>query len=128
MNSQALSYFVSFKAALVASRWDSPCISSPYLKLHAASPLTPAINGLLIFAVWLLVCFTAFRQPITARVSALLAGLPLLDWIGLLPISLWMLDARSNDPLAQHSAIISLALAPIAFILSRLLQRLSPAT
>ena len=100
--------------------------SMTVIPLHDEYP--HAMNGLLIFAVWLLVCFTAFRQPIAARVSALLAGLPLLDWVGLLPISLWVLDIRSADPIEVRVATVSLLLPPLAFLAGRLLQRLTPAT
>jgi 4-hydroxybenzoate polyprenyltransferase len=100
--------------------------SMTVIPLHDEYP--HAMNGLLIFAVWLLMCFTKFRQPISARVSALLAGLPLLDWVGLLPISLWVMDIRSGDLLEVRVALVSLLLPPLAFIAGRLLQRLTPAT
>jgi uncharacterized membrane protein YczE len=87
-----------------------------------------ALNGLLLFAIWILLCFTKFRQPLTARVSALLAGLPLLDWVALLPLGFWMLENRSPEIGYQSVALVSLLLPPLAFIAGRLLQRLTPAT
>ena len=84
-----------------------------------------AFNGLIAYCVWLSLCRTWFRKPISRHVSALLAGIPLLDWILLLPISLLLI---SEKPLVDPLSIACFAIPPLAFILALLLQRLAPAT
>ena len=84
--------------------------------------------GLVPFIGWLALCFSRCRRPISARVSAMLAGLPLLDWIALVPVSIWLLSLQSPSATDQAVAITSLLLPPAAFFLGRFLQRLSPAT
>ena len=64
------------------------------------------------------------RYHIAARVSALLAGIPLADWILLLPMCLVVPNAVSDTAAAD----ICLWLPPMAFIAGRLLQRIAPAT
>ncbi len=83
--------------------------------------------GLIPFGIWLALCVTKFQSPVSAHVSALLAGIPLVDWIILIPMSLsWVHLKRveSSDPMF----IAAIILAPLAFISGRLLQRLAPAT
>ncbi len=75
--------------------------------------------GLLPFSAWMLLCFMKWRRPIPHFVSRLLAGIPLVDWILLLPIA------------AVGSGNATLAcwiVPPLAFIAALLLQRLAPAT
>jgi 4-hydroxybenzoate polyprenyltransferase len=72
----------------------------------------------LVYAGWLGLCLTCFRVPVSRHVSALLAGIPLLDWIFLLPL-LTMLGSAE---------IASAVIPPLAFVSALLLQRLAPAT
>jgi hypothetical protein len=67
------------------------------------------------------VCQTIRRKPVSVHVSSLLAGIPLVDWMVLLPISL---SLGSWNPFA----IACFAIPPLAFISALLLQRLAPAT
>ncbi|MEI6674742.1 MAG: UbiA family prenyltransferase [Verrucomicrobiota bacterium] len=80
--------------------------------------------GLLPFGLWLGLCFTRFAKSPREQISALLAGIPLLDWVALLPLSLSMINHGQSTPLA----LTCLFLPPLAFIAGRLLQRLAAAT
>ncbi len=85
------------------------------------------IIGFLPFAVWMLFCLTKFRRPIPVHVSALLAGIPLIDWIALLAYCL-LLPPLAYPAAIQPYVIACLVIPPLAFITGRLLQRLAPAT
>lgn len=83
--------------------------------------------GLFPFVLWLALCLTKYRSPVPAHVSALLAGIPLVDWVILFPMALiWLRLERveAGNPMF----LIALLLAPIAFISGRALQSLAPAT
>lgn len=83
--------------------------------------------GLLAFFLWLLLCVTKYRSPVAAHVSALLAGIPLVDWVTLLPMALiWMHLERVEAFDSMFS--IAVFLPPVAFVLGRMLQRVAPAT
>jgi heme O synthase-like polyprenyltransferase len=84
-------------------------------------PLTFLTSGLIAYVIWLVVCQTIRRKPVSVHVSSLLAGIPLVDWMVLLPISL---SLGSWNPFA----IACFAIPPLAFISALLLQRLAPAT
>jgi len=91
--------------------------------------IDPSIGwlGLLPFAVWLFFSMTLYQSPVSVHVSALLAGIPLIDWILLLPLAkIWLSWERveSDEPMY----LIALFLAPSCFVLGRLLQRVAPAT
>ncbi|MEI8038593.1 MAG: UbiA family prenyltransferase [Verrucomicrobiota bacterium] len=85
-----------------------------------ALPLWPCLLGLLPYALWIALCLTVFRQPVSVHVSNLLAGVPLVDWIVLLPLAL-----ATGTP---GWAAVCLVLPPLAFLLGTVLQRLAPAT
>lgn len=72
---------------------------------------------------WLILCQSHFRKPISKHVSALLAGIPFVDCITLIPLSCWMLAAGTHS-----LPTISLILPPLAFLSALALQRLAPAT
>lgn len=72
----------------------------------------------LVYAGWLGLCMTRFRAPVSRHVSALLAGIPLLDWIFLLPL------VTLQGPFEIAGTVIP----PLAFAAALLLQRLAPAT
>jgi hypothetical protein len=83
--------------------------------------------GMVAFFMWMLLCVTKYRSPVPAHVSALLAGIPLVDWVTLLPMVLiWMRLERVEafDPMFS----IAVFLPPAAFLLGRVLQRVAPAT
>jgi 4-hydroxybenzoate polyprenyltransferase len=94
------------------------------------SPLLGVI-GMLPLALWLALCFTRFRRPIPRYVSALLAGIPLVDFIAACPVALaipfGLFGARPAIFAFPH--LMALLLIPlIAFVLGRLLQKVAPAT
>lgn len=82
------------------------------------------ITALLPYAVWTTLAFTRFRQPVSKRVSALLAGFPLVDFILLFPIAIFFISGFGLSPFA----LVCLILPPIAFGCANALQRLAPAT
>ncbi len=83
--------------------------------------------GFIPFAVWMLLCLTKYRRPIPVHVSALLAGIPLIDWIALLAYCL-LLPPLAYPTAIQPYVIACLVIPPLAFVTGRLLQRLAPAT
>jgi 4-hydroxybenzoate polyprenyltransferase len=80
--------------------------------------------GLLPFAAWLGLCFTRYRRPLPMQISALLAGLPLLDWVFLLPLSFGLISHGQANPFY----LTCLLLPPLAVLSGRCLQRLAAAT
>jgi len=103
-----------FSGVLAASLWT-------YLSVKAG------IIGFLPFAVWLAFCLTRFRRPIPVHVSALLAGIPLIDWIAMLAYCL-LLPPLAYPQAIQPYVVACLVIPPLAFIAGRLLQKLAPAT
>jgi heme O synthase-like polyprenyltransferase len=84
-----------------------------------------ALIALIPCAIWLTLCLTRFRKPIPAHVSALLAGIPLLDWVALLAFATYSVY-HDHD---MHWIIVTcFLLPPTAFLTGRLLQRVAPAT
>jgi hypothetical protein len=104
---------------LAAAAWVF-CASCLCLSL----PLVTCVLGLLPYGLWVLFSLTVFRRPASAHVASLLAGIPLVDWGVLLPLS----QARNAHGLPEVLTAICLLLPPLAFLLGRLLQRLAPAT
>lgn len=86
-----------------------------------ACPLDVSIFGIFPYALWIALCLTVFRKPVHRLISNLLAGIPLVDWIVLLPLAL---VATAPGGLA----IGCLIGPPIAFLAGKALQRLAPAT
>ena len=91
--------------------------------LGLSLPLTTCLLGLLPYALWMALCLTCFRRPVSRHVSNLLVGIPLVDWIVLLPLALAQ-GAHGWSALAATS----LWLPPLALVLGKLLQRVAPAT
>lgn len=87
------------------------------------------IIGMLPFAVWLTFCLTYFKKPIPRYVSALLAGIPLVDLIAAVPL-VRELDLAKYPPgfLFLPHLVAMLVIPVAAFLIGRLLQRLAPAT
>jgi hypothetical protein len=89
------------------------------------------IVGMIPFLIWLTLCLTRFRRPIPRYVSALLAGIPLVDFIAAAPLAfglpsmLWG-KYRNVTEFPHLTALLILPLA--AFVLGRLLQKVAPAT
>jgi 4-hydroxybenzoate polyprenyltransferase len=82
-------------------------------------PPANAMTGLLPYALWTGLCL--FRRiGIGEKISGLLAGIPLVDWMLLLPIHLAFEAVRSEG--------LCLWLPPAAFLAGKALQRLAPAT
>lgn len=97
-----------------------PIISGRYLM--SDYPLV-GIKGLIPFALWLTITLIYFRKPIPRYVSALLAGIPLVDLIAAIPQHLLL-----KMP-ADYAHTTAMVVVPVtAFILGRALQKLAPAT
>ncbi len=91
-----------------------PLLAMPCLTMAGWPQMSLA--GMVPFAVWMAIAFTKYSKPIPAYVSALLAGIPLVDLIALTPIAWW-------EGMPEYLLI------PLgAFVAGRALQRLAPAT
>lgn len=90
------------------------------------------IVGMIPFGIWLALCLTRFRKPIPRYVSALLAGIPLVDFIAAAPMALRMTESVSQDGMGAvfiYPAFAAMLVVPlVAFVLGRALQKLAPAT
>jgi 4-hydroxybenzoate polyprenyltransferase len=93
--------------------------------LHWISEMTALWGRFLPYGMWLLLCVTLYRKSLPAYVSGLLAGIPLLDWILMLPILAGM---NSSEYGWNPFSIACFAIPPLAFVSALLLQRLAPAT
>lgn len=138
----AVGLLVYIVALSLSARWESKAdaegkqhMSRSLLVLAglipALLPMTvmPLVGwiGVIAFFLWMGLCVTKYRSPVPAHVSALLAGIPLVDWVILLPMALiWMHLERLEafDPMFS----IAVFLPPAAFLLGRMLQRVAPAT
>jgi len=101
-----------------------PLMLSPLLASGKWSVIGSGLVPLAVWALWTTLALTRYRRPMGRQVSALLAGLPLLDWILLLPIGVPGL----HTPHPGLLSAVSLLLPPLAFLAALALQRLSPAT
>ena len=101
--------------AILATTPDSPITHMDGIKALFAATIP--------YGVWIALTLTIFRKPIPRQISALLAGIPLIDALFLTPYVL-LGHADTNHPVAFW---LLLAWAP-AFITGRLLQRYVPAT
>jgi UbiA prenyltransferase family len=86
----------------------------------------PNLVGVFPYLLWTSLCLRIWRRPVPVLVSRLLAGIPLVDWMTLLPLFLMLVISGSKEPSAVR--ISSLLVPPAAFLLALLLQRLAPAT
>jgi 4-hydroxybenzoate polyprenyltransferase len=96
--------------------------SSFILGLPAAS----IIAGVLPYVIWTSAALLRRRLTVAGRVSAMLAGIPLVDWALLLPLHLASTNPAGTPFECTYS--ICLWLPPAAFILGLLVQRSAPAT
>jgi 4-hydroxybenzoate polyprenyltransferase len=83
--------------------------SSPWVAWFAMVPV----------GAWLAYSMTRHRKPLSTHVSALLAGIPLLDWVAVLPCFIIPFEGIS-----WFAAL----LPPVAFVAGRWLQRIASAT
>jgi hypothetical protein len=81
--------------------------------------------GTIPYMVWLAMCLTWFRSPVPRYVSALLAGIPLVDFIAAAPL-VWL--SSGSKAAGGVSPLVTLLLPLAAFVLGRALQKLAPAT
>ncbi len=82
--------------------------------------------GALPYLAWTSYTLRYRRQPVPKLVSALLAGIPLVDWMVLLPMSILLMRNSGEDVMLV--TMTCFALPPLAFLSALLLQRLAPAT
>lgn len=89
-------------------------------------PLTGAV-AIAPLAIWLIISLSIFGKPLKRRVSALLAGIPLVDLVAAVPLALSLL--MPDQALASHPWLQATIATPIlAFLLGGLLQKVAPAT
>jgi hypothetical protein len=86
----------------------------------------PNIAGALPYLLWTSLCLRRWRKPVPVLVSRLLAGIPLVDWMTLLPLSLMLVFSGAHD--VNFLQISCFVVPPVAFLFGLLLQRLAPAT
>lgn len=80
------------------------------------------IIGIVPYALWLVFCEITRRRGSRKYVAFLLAGIPWVDWVFLLPLAFsWL-------PWTSAFGLTSLLLPPLAFVSALLLQRVAPAT
>jgi hypothetical protein len=87
--------------------------------------------GMAPFLIWLGLCLTRFRRPIPRYVSALLAGIPLVDFIAAAPLALGLPSMLWGEyrKVTEFPHLTVLLILPLAaFVLGRLLQKVAPAT
>ena len=92
-------------------------------------PFYPAAGVIAIapLAAWTALSLTALARPVTRRISALLAGIPLVDLVAAVPLALSLV--LPDDSLASNPWLQATIAAPVAaFLLGLLLQKASPAT
>ena len=76
------------------------------------------------YGVWMGLSLGFCRKPVQGLVANLLAAIPLVDWIVLLPLALILGAGRCSPPLPT----VCLLIPVLAFASGRFLQRLAPAT
>jgi hypothetical protein len=86
----------------------------------------PSIWGVLPYLAWTSFCLRFWRKPVSKLVSGLLAGIPSVDWMVLLPVAMTFMGDSRED--AWPMALACFLIPPLAFISALLLQRLAPAT
>ena len=86
----------------------------------------PMLIGALPYLVWTSLCLRRWRKPVPLLVSRLLAGIPLVDWMTLLPVALMLAFYGAID--VTLMMVVSFTIPPIAFISALFLQKLAPAT
>lgn len=87
---------------------------------------TSNVIGVLPYLAWTSICLRYWKNPMPRLVSRLLAGIPLVDWMTLLPV--FMALSFQGVPNGGYFIWTCLVLPPLAVIMATLLQRLAPAT
>lgn len=85
-----------------------------------------SLVGVFPYLIWTSLSLRIWRKPVPLLVSRLLAGIPLVDWMVLLPLSVGIYLDGNHD--MQGFMIVSAVAPPLAFIIALALQRLAPAT
>jgi hypothetical protein len=86
--------------------------------------LWPGLIGAFPYLIWTSLCLKLWRKPVPLLVSRLLAGIPFVDWMTLLPLALmWSLYGTSFMGLIPLFVV-----PPVTVLLAVFLQRLAPAT
>lgn len=102
-----------------------PALIFPITVLHLGLPLYACTASLLPYFYWTALCITRYRTPVSAHVSCLLAGIPMVDSMLLFPIGLTLIACMPDlSPLILTCLIVP----PAAVVAGRALQRLAPAT
>jgi hypothetical protein len=86
----------------------------------------PTFAGVASYGLWLVYCQRVRIRGVGVYVSSLLAGIPLVDWILLLPMGVGILSSRGSASFAVGLAAV--VVPPLALVAALLLQRLAPAT
>jgi len=94
-----------------------------YLPHFWTDALLACVAASLPYLVWLALTLTIYRKPIGRQVSAMLAGIPLVDALFLLPY--FIMGSMLTPGPAGTALVFSWVLA---FVTGRLLQRYVPAT
>jgi 4-hydroxybenzoate polyprenyltransferase len=91
-----------------------------------AGRLDFVILGALPYIVWVALSLSIWRKPVPRHISRLLAGIPWVDAMMLVPLALVLAPAAGfwMEPFAAACFF----LPPLAFVLALVLQRLAPAT
>lgn len=96
------------------------CWWVPWYPLAGALAIAP-------LAAWLALSLTIFREPAKRRVSALLAGIPLVDLVTAVPLALSLVIA--DESILSRPWLLAVLVTPVAaFVLGWLLQKAAPAT
>lgn len=85
-----------------------------------------SVPAALPYLAWTSVCLRFRRKPVPLLVASLLAGIPLVDWMVLLPLALSLVTYSGGG--WTSLLVVSVLIPPLAFISGLLLQRLAPAT
>lgn len=84
------------------------------------------IAGAVPYLGWTSFCLRFRRKPVPKLVSGLLAGIPLVDWMVLVPLGIFLLPYLPGE--AGVVGISCLVVPPLAFVGALLLQQVAPAT
>lgn len=103
-----------------------PLLAMPCMWMHE-NPLF-GVAGMIPYASWLAYCRLRLRRPIPRYVSGLLAGIPLVDLIAAISLSLNLEFVRRQGAADFPLFWLVIAVPAVAFVAGRALQRLAPAT
>ncbi len=84
------------------------------------------VAGVLPYLAWTSLTLRIWNKPVPLLVSRLLAGIPLVDWMLLLPLGL--MNLQGNGGTFDSFTVACLFVPPLAFVSALLLQKVAPAT